>query len=183
MLQTISVGSYLDNGQQYHSQEWRFMERLLDELEVPRIAPVSQTIRLGSATIRVLPPPDGERWSTNNRSVGILLEYGEFRALFTGDSEREELAHFVALGVPEVTLLKAAHHGATNGVNPGWILATKPQVVVISAGRGNAFGHPEPLAMRYYARFAKAIYRTDLQGAVRIIGYLDGSWRADTDAD
>ncbi len=54
---------------------------------------------------------------------------------------------------------------------------------MISAGRGNALGHPEPLAMRYYARFAKAIYRTDLHGAVRITGYLDGSGQADTDAD
>lgn len=78
--------------------------------------------------LRILPPP-GDGWSTNNRSVGILLEYGAFRALFTGYSEREERAWFLAQGIPGVTLLKAAHHGALNGVNPGWVQATRPEVV------------------------------------------------------
>ncbi len=183
MLQTISIAAYLDNGQPYNSQEWRFLNRILDEFGTPRITPEGRTFMLGSVTLRVLPPPAGPGWSTNNRSVGILLEYGEFRALFTGDSEREELAHFIQLGVPQVTLLKAAHHGARNGVNIGWIQATRPEVVVVSVGRGNAWGHPDPIALQYYARSAKAVFRTDLNGAVRITSRLDGSWSVDTGAD
>lgn len=180
MLQTISIAAYLDNGQRYRSDEYHFLERVLDELGAPRLEPVAQTIQLGAVRLRVLPPPQGDGWSTNNRSVGILLEYGQFRALFTGDSEREELAWFLDMGLPSVTLLKAAHHGALNGVNPGWVLATRPEVVVIQVGRGNSFGHPDPLALRYYERFARAVLRTDLDGTVRVLGWPDGRWSADT---
>lgn len=182
MLQTVSVAAYLDNGQRYHSDEYGFLERILHELGTPRLQPVAQTLRLGRATLRVLPPP-GNGWSTNNRSVGILLEYGAFRALFTGDSEREELAWFLGQGIPRVTLLKAAHHGALNGVNPGWVQALRPEVVVIQVGRNNKFGHPDPLALRYYRRYAEAVFRTDLHGTVRITGHAEGTWTADTEVD
>lgn len=183
MLQVISVGHYLDNGEPYHSQEWRFLERIIRELNIPRLALEAREFKLGSVTLRILPPPEDPEWSTNNRSIGILLQYGKFRALFTGDSEREELAWFLREGVPEVTLLKAAHHGASDGVNPGWIQATSPEVVVISAGRGNRFGHPHEIALEYYRTRASTIFRTDLHGTVRITGHLDGTWTADTDAD
>lgn len=183
MLQCISVGHYLDNGEPYDSQEWRFLRRIIEELDIPRLTLEPQEFTLGRVTLRIIPPPARPDWSTNNRSIGIVLEYGKFRALFTGDSEREELGYFLQQGVPKVTLLKAAHHGAGDGVNPGWIQGTSPEVVVISAGRGNRFGHPHDIALRYYGTRARTIFRTDLHGTVRITGHLDGTWTADTDVD
>ena len=96
--------------------------------------------------------------------------------MLTGDSEIEELNYFIDLGVPQVTVLKAAHHGSRNGVSPGWLSATKPEVIVISVGLGNPYGHPHDWALRYYAAAADAVYRTDLHGEVTIRGDADGTF-------
>jgi beta-lactamase superfamily II metal-dependent hydrolase len=65
---------------------------------------------LDAAQLHVLAPPP--HTTINNGSVGILIEYGQFRALFTGDSEQEELRYWLASGaIPHVNVLKVAHHG------------------------------------------------------------------------
>jgi beta-lactamase superfamily II metal-dependent hydrolase len=146
---------------------------------VPYLAPTARTILLGGVSLKVLPPWPESR-DQNNASVGLLVEYGAFRMLLTGDAEREELGYFLRLGVPTVAVLKAGHHGALNGVTPGWVQATKPRVVVVSVGAGNSYGHPDPMALRYYGRYAEAIYRTDRDGEIRIDGRRDGSFDVTT---
>lgn len=50
----------------------------------------ARTITVGSVRFRILPPPS-RQVDQNNGSVGVLVQYGRFRALFTGDSELYEL--------------------------------------------------------------------------------------------
>jgi beta-lactamase superfamily II metal-dependent hydrolase len=136
---------------------------------------------MGNARITVFPTPLDERASENNSSLGVLIERGSFRALLTGDSEVEELNGWLAAGViPDVDVLKAAHHGARNGVTPGWLHRTRPEVVVISVGAANRYGHPEPWAMRYYQAGGRKVYRTDLDGTVTISVDAAGQYRIDT---
>ena len=172
------VALYLDNGHDFNSEQWRLLEEILVTVGKKRVIAKAETLTLGSTQIRILPPPPHSDGNPNNESVGALVQFGAFTALLTGDSEREELGYFVSLGIPNVTLLKAAHHGALNGVNPGWMLATRPKVVVISVGN-NSYGHPDPRALRYYRTSTSAIYRTDIHGTVRVIGYRDGTWRVE----
>ncbi len=181
VLGMFAVASYMDNGQRYKSGDWNLVEWVLGRMGVPRTTATPDTFALGSTSLRILPPP-GLGGSTNNESVGVLLEFGQFKALFTGDSEYEELQYFLSLGMPQVTLMKAAHHGARNGIIPGWAEATKPEIVVVSVGRNNSYGHPDQWVLQYYGHYAKAIYRTDMDGTVRVIGYKDGTWRVETAA-
>jgi beta-lactamase superfamily II metal-dependent hydrolase len=125
--------------------------------------------------IRVLPPM-GPAADHNNRSVGLLLEFGEFRAIFPGDAERPELAYFAGLGLPPVAVLKAAHHGSGNGVSPEWLAAIRPRVVVISVGARNGYGHPHPAAVRYYEGSGADVYRTSIHGRITIRGARDGTY-------
>ena len=107
----------------------------------------------------------------------MLVERGGFRALLTGDSEVEELDAWLESGViPRVNVLKAAHHGARNGVTPGWIARTNPEVVVISVGASNSYGHPDPWAMRYYRSHQRTVMRTDEDGTVIVTVDRDGHY-------
>jgi len=179
VLWNIPVRSYLDNGRPHTTATYHYLMEALENSAATYLAPEAQTIPLGSVTLRVLPPP---AWATeqNNASVGILVEYGEFRALLVGDAEQDELNHFLGLGVPTVAVLKASHHGARNGVTPLWVATTNPRVVVISAGLNNAYGHPDPWALRYYGVRADAIFRTDHHGHVWITASRDGSFVVET---
>jgi beta-lactamase superfamily II metal-dependent hydrolase len=170
------VKQFMDNGVPHTTATYLALLQYLGKSSI-RYRPFEEgSIQLGSVTLRVLPPPESRLGTQNDNSIGILVEYGGFRALLTGDSETEEINHWLDRGVPDVTVLKAAHHGARDAVTPAWLAATRPEVVVISCGSGNSFGHPDPWALRYYSAVAKEIFRTDINGTVTVRGFLDGSY-------
>jgi competence protein ComEC len=175
VFHTTRVRAYLDNGVPHTTVTYRRLMQTVERSQALYLQATARIITLGGVTLRVLPPPPNAE-GQNNASVGLVLEFGEFRALFVGDAEQDELRYFTQLGVPRVAVLKASHHGARNGVSPGWLQATRPGVVVISVGAHNTYGHPNPIALRYYARYARAIYRTDLDGDILVEGRRDGSF-------
>jgi beta-lactamase superfamily II metal-dependent hydrolase len=162
------VGRYIFNQRRPENQHGAEVLRMLAERGIDAPPPPWPPILLGDVRITIFPTAlDPEYATENNSSLGVLVERGSFRALLTGDSEVEELNAWMTAGmIPRVTVLKAAHHGARNGVTPGWLLATHPEVVVISVGANNAYGHPDPWALRYYAAGGRAVYRTDRDGTV-----------------
>jgi competence protein ComEC len=114
--------------------------------------------------------------------VSILTHLPALRALFTGDSEQEELRYWLASGaIPHVNLLKVAHHGSPNGTSATWIAATKPQTVVISVGAGNSYGHPSPFVIAAWENAGARVYRTDRDGTVFVVANEDGSFVITTD--
>ena len=164
----LPVRYFMDNGVPHTTATYRELLEVVRASGVTYLEATDRRLNLGSVTLRVLPPP-ADATSLNGASIGIVVEYGGFRALLTGDAEVEELNHFVRLGVPDVDVLKAAHHGARDAVTPAWLSATRPEVVVISCGRDNPYGHPGPWALRYYETAAAQVYRTDLDGEVVVM--------------
>jgi beta-lactamase superfamily II metal-dependent hydrolase len=179
VLRTIPVRYYMDNSVPHTTSTYRRLMETLQASDVTYLRPTGRTIGLGSVRLTVLPPPSAAD-DMNDQSIGLLVEYGNFSTLLTGDAQVEELNHFLGLGVPRVTLLKASHHGARDGVTPAWLAATRPEVVVISVGRDNAYGHPSPWALRYYAAVTPEVYRTDQHGEILVWGRGDGSYEVAT---
>lgn len=181
VLLQMPVRWYMDNGAVRNTDEYRELVRAVGRSGASYVRAADRTIELGSVALKIMRPPIRAD-AVNNQSVGVVVEYGAFTALFTGDSEIEELNYFLTLGVPDVTLLKAAHHGSRDAVSPLWVDRTRPEVVVISCGRDNPYGHPHPWALRYYRAVAQEIYRTDLHGTVTVLGSADGSYEVVTEA-
>lgn len=80
-----------------------------------------RVINLGSVKVTVLPPPPGmPKGEQNLNSVGLLVEYGSFRALMTGDSEVPETAGWLkkypAATFGPVDLYKGSRHDSINFV-------------------------------------------------------------------
>lgn len=174
VITSVPVRYYMDNGEPHTTATYMNLMRTLEASEITYLEATERTIELGSVKLRVLPPPG---WSDhNNNSVGLVVEYGEFKALFTGDSEAGELQYFLSRGVPDVTVLKAPHHGSRNGVTPAWLDTTRPEVVVISCGLNNQYGHPHEWALRYYEAVHAEVFRTDLDGNVTVRAVAKGSF-------
>lgn len=177
VLDSFPVSFYLDNG---HPTTTRIQERVLERVEsagVTYLQATPRTISLGDANLRIVPAPDDVGGDEqNNRSVTVIVERGDFRALLPGDSEEALLNANLAAGrVPDVDVLKAAHHGSRNGVVAEWLAAARPEWVVISVGEGNSYGHPHPEALRAYCKAAHVL-RTDRRGDVRIAVKPAGSY-------
>ena len=66
------------------------------------------------------------------------------------------------------TVLKAGHHGSKTSSDPRFIGKIKPQLVIISAGRHNRYGHPHPETLATLAA-ANIPYRLTAQrGMIKI---------------
>jgi competence protein ComEC len=112
-------------------------------------------------------PPDGGT-SINNVSIVLLGEFGQHRFLLAGDVEEGVDPELVARGIPEVDLLKVAHHGSRTASTRPFLEAAHPRVAVVSAGAGNPYGHPAPSTIERLQEIAGHTYRTDTDGSVEV---------------
>ncbi len=81
--------------------------------------------------------------SSNNDSLVLRLTYGKRAVLLTGDIELAAENGLIASGADiSADVIKVPHHGSRTSSSPGLIEAVKPQIAIISAGRGSMFGHP-----------------------------------------
>ena len=176
VIASTTVRAYLDNGIPHTTATYESTVRAVAASGAQYLQATARTITVGSARLRVLPPP-ARQGDQNNGSVGILLEYGAFRALLTGDSEQDELDYWLKHdSVPRVTVVKVAHHGSPNGTTAAWVQATGPQIAVISVGAGNSYGHPAPQIIERWQNAGARVYRTDRDGTVIIEAQRDGSY-------
>ena len=107
----------------------------------------------------------------------IRLQFGQISFLLSGDIEASVEQKLVASGVPlAATVLKSPHHGSRTSSTESFLKAVEPQVVVISVGEGNHFGHPSPEVMERYATHGLPVLRTDERGTIEFITDGEKLW-------
>ena len=101
----------------------------------------------------------------NDKSIITLLEYEDFKMLFTGDCGEKILEKFLKNFPKNITILKVPHHGAMNVLNQEIINYLNPKFALISVGE-NKFGHPNIYTM--YLLKNSQILRTDINNSIKI---------------
>ncbi len=112
-------------------------------------------------------PPDAGS-GINNVSVVLLGVVGQRRFLLAGDVEQDVDPSLLAEGLPQVDLLKVAHHGSKTATTDAFLAAVRPKVAVASAGTGNPYGHPARRTLERLAATGARVYRTDVDGSVTV---------------
>lgn len=105
----------------------------------------------------------------NEKSLCVLFERENCVILITGD--RDGFGERMLLRnsrIPEVDILVAGHHGSADSTCEELLTAVSPEIVCISAGRNNIFGHPAPALLQRLADFGCTLYRTDQHGTITI---------------
>lgn len=131
-----------------------------------------QTIEIGGAVVRAISPPapDWERpVSRNDDSIVLRIEFGDVAFLLTGDAGREfEARPLDDLPAAKLRVLKVGHHGSRTSSSEPFLRAWRPDLSLISAGRGNLFGHPAPDVVSRLLGLGSEVVRTDRDGAVMV---------------
>ena len=102
----------------------------------------------------------------NERSIIILLSYGNFDMLFTGDAGVKAFTKLKKNIPHNIEVLKVGHHGGPHVVNSNMLNHLGTKVSIISTGP-NAFGHPNKGTLDILRN--TTIYRTDLNNSIKII--------------
>lgn len=102
-------------------------------------------------------------------SLELLLSYGEFDVLLTGDSQHTQLQQAISDGgVLSLEVLQVPHHGSKTGLTEEILAQLRPHVATISVGE-NTYGHPAPYTLSLLEKKGVKILRTDRQGDLRLI--------------
>lgn len=104
----------------------------------------------------------------NETAIVSELEYGQFKALFTGDIGTEQEKE-IEPELEKVDLLKVAHHGSKYSTSGEFLEKIKPVLAIISVGASNRYGHPHPEVSERLKQAGAKILRTDLEGEVEIV--------------
>ena len=121
-------------------------------------------------TVTCLGPESGSGLEPGNGASLVLgVRYKAFGMLLTGDCELEGERMLVESGrLGEYPVLKAGHHGSKNSGSEEFLEAVRPVCAVISAGRGNRYGHPHEEALGRLSDIGCSIYTTQEYGAVSL---------------
>jgi competence protein ComEC len=163
-------------------QRW---EELIEEKGIAcTAARAGEEIELGGGvTMTVLNPPatllEGTDSDVNNNSAVLRLGLGRVSFLFTGDIMWEAEFGLIARGAGlSSTVLKVAHHGSNTSTTADFLAAVSPCAAVISAGKGNPYGHPRDEVLERLEANPDIgnIFRTDEQGTIEFITDGERLW-------
>jgi competence protein ComEC len=105
----------------------------------------------------------------NPKSCVLQVQANGERLLLTGDIDRAAERAFLDSPLAVRTdWLQAPHHGSRSSSSWPFLRRLAPTSVLISRGRGNAFGHPHPPVVERYQALGSQLYDSAEHGAVRL---------------
>ncbi|KKU60350.1 MAG: beta-lactamase domain protein, partial [Microgenomates group bacterium GW2011_GWE1_47_12] len=71
-------------------------------------------------------------------------------------------------GLPDIDILKVGHHGSKYASTLPFLERIKPELAIISVGKGNRYGHPTQETLERLERVGTEIARTDQEGIIEV---------------
>lgn len=182
VLRGTAVGRLVEPGLPVGKPLYLETLRAAEAAQVPwSAARNGEALRLDGVEFHFLAPDaetvDAAR-EANEISVVMLIRFGAFRALLTGDLADDGEARLAARegAALRAQVLKVGHHGSRTSTSDALLDAVQPEIGVISAGRRNRYGHPAPETLARLRRRRVATARTDREGTISLRARADGSW-------
>jgi len=136
-------------------------------------------IEVKGIDLKVIWPPSPFSFKAfNPNSVVLMLQYGEFKALFTGDLIESSEKKLLATGIDlKADLLKAGHHGSYDSTSESFLDAVFPKVVLISANHGERRNYPASSVLKKLESREIPTYWTEKHGSILLLAKPDGSYK------
>lgn len=176
IIDNFEVGRILDNGS-YPGKSLLYdrFTRLVKDKKIPReILRRGDSINFRGGSFYILSPGrDSDLSDSNENSVVLKLNYGNFSALFCADLAGPSLRDVIdiygkALGS---RLIKVPHHGGSIGDirdAEKFFITVGAKVAVISVAKNNRYGSPSEKTLDILERSTPLVYTTSYNGAINV---------------
>jgi competence protein ComEC len=113
---------------------------------------------------------DGEDGTAvNDTSVVLRAHTPVGRVLLPGDAEVSAQSALLGSGADlHADILKVPHHGSRSSL-PAFLTTVRASLALVSVGRGNTYGHPNPGTMALLAGTGALVRRTDQAGDLAVV--------------
>ncbi len=175
----FDVGQIWSNGMKSSDELYASWEKIISDQSIEHkiVSSGSLPVEIGKAVIFFLGPDPGfgdsglppSHDEENDASVVMRIVFGQTAFLLPGDISSKVEARLVAsVGDLKSDILLAPHHGSRYSSSQGFVQRVAGRLAIISCGNNNIFRHPHPEVLDRYEKHGYAIFRTDLNGAVRL---------------
>lgn len=104
---------------------------------------------------------------SNDQSIIIMADIDGIKFLLAGDAGEGVEERLIDDGIRlDCDVYKASHHGSRNSNTAEFIKAASPKYAVISAGKGNRYGHPHDEVLEIFDSVDSEVLRTDVSGDI-----------------
>jgi competence protein ComEC len=194
IAEKFNVGEIWTNAETADTTGYRKLMQIVGEgnIKHPAYKALPRVSKIGGVTVSLLYPPEDflsrkrtESWrKSNNNSVVLKTEFDGVTFLFTGDIMARAEKELVRVAGEDLksTVLFVPHHGSNSSSSAIFLRYVEPTAAIISAGRGNRYKFPHPAVLERYQAVGCNVYRTDQQGAIRVIAG-DGAFMVYTMTD
>ena len=167
ILSSIDVGTVFFNGSSSPSYFYEsFINTLIKKKVTPVIPDLDCIYELGPFRVKFFSPAK-DFGNENDNSLVCTVEFGEIKALFTGDAERSVESELIKNKRKiDADILKVGHHGSRYASSAAFLNAVSPSVSVIQCGKDNSYGHPHGEALERLEKASGAVLRTDIEGNI-----------------
>jgi competence protein ComEC len=170
IISNFQIGKIWDSGFISNSPLQKNFYSTIQSKEIPFGRPKrGHSEKMGDVLVQVLAPARlirGTKRDANNNCLVMNIKYGSTDFLMLADMEREQRSTVSPL--PRAAVLKASHHGSSNGTDISLLKEVRPYFIILSYGRNNSYGYPHKEVVR--AVSSSGIIRLDTKdGTVRIV--------------
>lgn len=138
-----------------------------DRLDGARRCHRGQSWQFDGVAIRVLwPAPGIDIRKSNNRSCVLRIRGRHGTALLTGDIEKPVEYWLAEQGGLDSDIVQVPHHGSSSSSSYTFLRAVDPEQGFVSAGYGNAFGHPADAVVRRFNASGVELYNSARTGMI-----------------
>jgi competence protein ComEC len=170
VIRKLPLGLLLDPGEPF--AEATYLESLGEAASRGtrwRVPKPGDRWELDGVTFSVIHPP--ATWphrgdDPNEDSLVLLVSYGDFSALFTGDAGFAAESLLVE-NLEKVDVLKVGHHGSRGSTGEQFLQRLQPRAAIISLGRNN-YGHPASATLGRLKAAGVELWRTDHHGTISV---------------
>jgi len=120
------------------------------------------------ARCEVLAPGFGHAVVRNQASLALRFRHDTAAAVVAGDADSVSESFQIASGIPlRSQVLLAGHHGSKHSSSLSWLRLVEPDHAILSYGRTNRYGHPNPEVLARLDSVGARVWRTP-EGAVTV---------------
>lgn len=166
LIESINVGEILITPGSQQSTVIQDLSEKAKQLKIKvRTAGAGEEWSTNSADFLFLYPFD-DHYEGNDDSLVLFGKMGGKKWLFTGDLEKNGEGELIEKWKVEADVLKVGHHGSKTSTSDSFLETLKPEIALISAGKDNRYGHPDPEVLNRLKSQGIIIYSTADSGAV-----------------
>ena len=170
VARNFSVGRAYFAEAQGETEESQMLYAILAERGVAAERLVAgEAMTVGGVRVDVLYPAANASPSLaeNDRSLVLMLTFGERRFLFTGDIEAEAERILIESGADVASdVVKVPHHGSRTSSTEAFVRAVRPRFAVVPVGRRSRFRHPDPQVVERWNAAGAETLTTGSRGTI-----------------